>query len=343
LKFIDESLSRTSTKSAKAFTNLLKKDQDWTSAANEIRANIKLMTTLLDQLDKYRNRKSLLLDYLFRLKEKIHKPFADAQVELATLNVERSKGVVAATKALTSAKDSYSTCRKSAVLQKLQKLKFDAEDSERILEEMSLLLREEARHAVALSVKGSAVAVASGMSREDHQAIAALWPTFLIQLLSCTLSEFLVRCGNQSTVEMFASSLLELQNSIGKVLQPAGSSAETSGVKDGADSSSKYEIYVSKLSVSVTGFDVELFAAYIKDWRTRVQAIDLITGTSEFETAYKALSKSRSDLLKASEEYKRQSSSQEKHIVKFNNLRRRLIALKAMGEKVRTTILLCYM
>ena len=320
LKSIDETLS-----SSKSF----KKEQDLKTGVADIKNRMQSLNILLDQIETNLSQQSLLLNYNSRLKERLHKPFAEIKAEMQTFRqLEKTSGAIASSKILSQAKQSYTTARSHAVLQKAAKLKSEAEHIEQLISAMIIPLRRMTK-ALAINATGSIVVVAKECSSKDTNVVVRMWPQFLIQLLNCSLSEFLIRCGNKSTVEVFASSIVEQQNS----LNAAEKILET------APQDSWLKTYATDLASVLAEFDIEIFAAYLSDWKIRVHSIDDTTGSVEFEGAYRSLSKARGDLIKAEEDHGKQLQVHEKATAKFADLQQRLVAVKSIAEMV---ILLCH-
>lgn len=174
--------------------------------------------------------------------------------------------------------------------------------------------------------------VANGTER-----MSAVWPQILLQLLSCNHGNFLVRCGNMSTMEDMAASVIELQHSVRAVLSDMKRvSFEDSSVP--ADKNKMQRLsYLKKLQQTVDEFDLECFAAYLDDWRSRVEIIGKLTMSTEFEAHYRHLVKCRQVLGETMTEHEEHLRKQAQVASKHIDVRLRLQRLKDDLEEIFLT------
>lgn len=100
------------------------------------------MHPLLEQLENYYNQQSILLNYITRLKSKVHKPIADVLLEITSTKIpEKTKVMTAAARGVGAAKEAYAVARQAPSLQKIVNIKYEAEYIERILSDMVSPLR----------------------------------------------------------------------------------------------------------------------------------------------------------------------------------------------------------
>lgn len=97
---------------------------------------------------------------------------------------------------------------------------------------------------------------------------------------------------------------------------------------------SSISAHVKILDEALNEFDIDLFAAYITDWRQRIKSIDQILLTNEFETAYRALIKSRTDLVKVSKEFSFLSQNDLILLNKLKEVESKAKEIKLISEKV---------
>lgn len=248
LKTIEEVLSSSKTS---------KKESELKTGIAEIRSEVAAITSLLDNFDSYQAQQCFLLNHHSRIKEKIHKPIQEILSEVEAFgSFDKLKGAELSTnKMLNNCKQAYETARRHPVLQSTALLKTEAEYIENILMNIISPLQE-LSSVVSVSSTESIVAVSDEFSEKESAILANMWPAFFVKLLRCSTSEFLVRCGNRGTLEVFLSSILEQHNAI----------IAANALND-ISCGPKLREYVEKLNSVASKFDFELFTAYISDWK----------------------------------------------------------------------------
>eukprot|EP00602_Paraphysomonas_sp_CaronLab_P002074 CAMPEP_0185023812 /NCGR_PEP_ID=MMETSP1103-20130426/6432_1 /TAXON_ID=36769 /ORGANISM="Paraphysomonas bandaiensis, Strain Caron Lab Isolate" /LENGTH=425 /DNA_ID=CAMNT_0027556569 /DNA_START=33 /DNA_END=1310 /DNA_ORIENTATION=+ len=274
-----------------------------------------VVSTLLaeaDALEYLKSKQLISCSYLSEIKSQVHGPLASLLNKYSQLpSVNDSADMYAATQMVMGAESAYASARSAPLFVQIATCKKEAEFIEAEVGEMLKALRQAAKiiskHAV--------------VRRES------VWSRSLLPLLDCPTGELLARCCHKSAMENFASSVLELQAVIKNPPQANAPPAVNRRAQLFAE-------IPDDVVVGIEMFDIELFAAYLDDWRTRVCDIEVRSTTPEFDKRYKELVKLRLNFKKATESYEKKIEMYNDAKSHHNEVRSQLHMMKLKLQEI---------
>ena len=183
LKLIDEINSKS-----------FKKDKKLSEIALDVRNSINKLFILLDAIEIYHKNAHSLLNHVYLLKKQIYPPIN----EILSSNLELRKNDLkickdSCIKKFYKINNFYDAVKNYTSLQKIAKYKTEVEFIQRILFNMS----EKLRNLALFSTSVDHYSTITNLSLDDKRLISYIWPKFLLQLFSSSLTDFFLRCGDK--------------------------------------------------------------------------------------------------------------------------------------------------
>ena len=185
LKLIDEI-----TVNSKSF----KKDKKISEIALDVKNSINKLFTLIDAIEIYHKSAHSLLKHVYLLKMQIYPPIN----EILSSNLELRKNELkickdACIKKFYKINNFYNAVKNYTSLQKIVKNKTEVEFIQEVLFNMSEKLRNLALNFTSTDNHSTI----NNLSLDDKRLISSLWPKFVLQLFSSSLTDFFLRCGDK--------------------------------------------------------------------------------------------------------------------------------------------------
>eukprot|EP01041_Mallomonas_annulata_P000562 gene562-1083_t len=292
---------------------LFRKEADVDEISRSIRNTTHSIFECVDELEESLSKQSILTDHLGELNTSYLHPLSALLRKYEELPPALSANdVILLAQNIEHAEEAYNKSKSVDVLQQVARMKAEAEYIEGIVNAMLLPLRVAARASKAPS------------PRRETSSVGRVF----LPMLTGAEENFFVHSANRSTtIDEFTSCLLELHTSAPSTITtstPSSSSTNTSPLK-----ASPTTNVSNDLRVAVCGLDLELFWAYMEDWKLRADTIAHMTVSSEFEKAYKKLVQTRLDLQRANEQYEQRMTVMHHSLNKFNEVKGELLKFQS--------------
>eukprot|EP00607_Mallomonas_marina_P000772 CAMPEP_0182433478 /NCGR_PEP_ID=MMETSP1167-20130531/63493_1 /TAXON_ID=2988 /ORGANISM="Mallomonas Sp, Strain CCMP3275" /LENGTH=288 /DNA_ID=CAMNT_0024622213 /DNA_START=419 /DNA_END=1285 /DNA_ORIENTATION=+ len=259
----------------------------------------------IDDVEYAASKHAVLTEHIGMLYSQYLKPFSLLLKNYTDLPPPlTANDIITSAQAVESAEDTYIRVKSTSILQKVARLKYEAEHAEHVISRLLEPLR---------------VAVKSGRSSSAKKESVS-GQRMLISLLMSSDEDFFTRCSSKSTFEELASTLVELQSS-----PSPGKSAPNTLKIDSTD---------RELREAVMMFDLEIFVAYMEEWKQRVDDIVGLTNSNDFEKTYKKLCTVRLTVQRAIESYEANIMLMNSSLQQINEVRNQLLIYKPILEQL---------